>query len=122
MRIGEFARRVGLTPSTVRFYEERDMFSPGQITRGANGYRDFGEDAVQRMQLVLAGRDAGFSLQDMRTRMAHWAEMDDADRRALLIEQLAVIERRHEELARSRATILGALAVLEERAEPAAAD
>lgn len=118
MRIGEFARRVGLTPSTVRFYEERDMFSPGQISRGANGYRDFGEAAVQRMQLVLAGRDAGFSLQDMRTRMAHWADMDDAERRELLTEQLDVIERRREELERSRATILHALAVLEGRRAP----
>ncbi|MBK0331647.1 MerR family transcriptional regulator [Brachybacterium sp. MASK1Z-5] len=118
MRIGEFARRTGLTPSTVRFYEERDMFNPGQITRGPNGYRDFGEDAVQRVRLVLAGRDAGFSLQDMRTRMAHWVEMDDTERRDLLTEQLDVIERRREELERSRATILDALAVLEERRRP----
>lgn len=115
MQIGEFARRAGITPSTVRYYEERSMFSPGQIVRGANGYRRFTEEALRRVELVLAGRAVGFSLDDMRTRMGRWDEMADPERRQILEEQLRVLDERLAELSRRRQTVVNTLAVLDSR-------
>ncbi len=46
MRIGELARRSGLAPSAIRYYEREDMFSSGQIDRGSNGYRDYSISAA----------------------------------------------------------------------------
>jgi len=40
MRIGELARRAGVTVKAVRYYESLGLLSAG---RSANGYRDFDE-------------------------------------------------------------------------------
>lgn len=109
MRIGELARRTGVAPSAIRFYEERDMFSPGQINRLANGYRDYTPQAQRRVELILAGRAAGFSLTEMRDRMTHWDGMSDEERAVLLEEQLDVIDGRLAELRRARDTVQAAL-------------
>jgi len=116
MRIGELARLTGLAPSAIRYYEERDMFSPGQVRRSPNGYRDYTPEARQRIELILAGRAAGFSLDDMRHRMQHWATMDDAERIAILAEQQDQLDQRIAALTRSREGIAHVLGVLRERA------
>lgn len=112
MRISELARRTGVAPSAIRFYEDRDMFSPGQINRLANGYRDYAPDAQRRVELILAGRAAGFSLTEMRERMTHWDGMSEGERAALLAEQLEVIDGRIAELAHARDTVTAALVAL----------
>ncbi|MGX1931615.1 MerR family transcriptional regulator [Microbacterium resistens] len=109
MRISELAQRTGLAPSAIRYYEQQDMFSPGQIARHPNGYRDYGPAAVRRIELIAAGRAAGFSLAQMRTRMRDWDTMGRAQRAALLDEQLRVLDERIAELTRGRDAVRGAL-------------
>lgn len=115
MRIGELSRRTGLPPSTIRHYEREDMFSPGQVVRLANGYREYGPEAIRRVELILAGRLAGFSLEQMRTQLRDWDTMDDAERLAALEAQLDVIDARAAELERGRNAIRAACQVLRER-------
>lgn len=115
MRIGELARLTGLAPSAIRYYEERDMFSPGQVIRLRNGYRDYTPQARRRLELVLAGRAAGFSLDDMRHRMEHWEGMPDSERVAILAEQQERLEERIAALAASRDGVLRALEMLRAR-------
>jgi len=60
VRIGELARRTGVSVRALRFYEERGVLRP---RRTANGYRDFAPEAVQtvaHVQLLLA---AGLKLE-----------------------------------------------------------
>lgn len=115
MRIGELSRRTGLAPSAIRHYEREDMFSPGQVVRGPNGYREYGPEAVRRLELILAGRNAGFSLEQMRTQLRDWDTMSDAQRLAALEGQLAVIDERRAELERGREAVRLARDVLRER-------
>lgn len=115
MRIGELSRRTGLAPSAIRHYEREDMFSPGQVVRGPNGYREYGPEAVRRLELILAGRNAGFSLEQMRTQLRDWDTMNDAQRLAALEGQLAVIDERRAELERGREAVRAARDELRER-------
>lgn len=119
MRIGKLARLTGLAPSAIRYYEERDMFSPGQVVRLPNGYRDYTPAAQRRLELVLAGRAAGFSLHDMRHRMEHWEDMTDGERIALLAEQQELLEERIVALTESREGIVRALEMLRDRSPDA---
>ena len=112
MRISELARRTGVAPSPIRFYEDRDMFSLGQVRRLPNGYRDYTPEAQRRVELILAGRAAGFSLTEMRERMTHWDGMREREKAALLAEQLEVIDGRIAELAHARDTVRAALVAL----------
>ena len=44
MRIGELARRAGVSVKAVRYYESIGLLAPA---RTENGYRSFGEDHVR---------------------------------------------------------------------------
>jgi len=57
MKVSELARRAGVAPSAVRFYEETGVLPPA--ARGENGYRDYGDEALARLSLVVALRRLG---------------------------------------------------------------
>ncbi|MGM9482663.1 MerR family transcriptional regulator [Roseateles sp. NT4] len=65
MKIGELATRTGLAPSAIRFYESQGLLPPAR--RAGNGYRVYGEDAVQRLQIVTLSQSFGLSLDSLRT-------------------------------------------------------
>ena len=64
MRIGELAEATGTTAKTLRFYEDRGLLPPPRRTPG--GYRDYGEDALARLDFIKRGRTAGLSLAQIR--------------------------------------------------------
>lgn len=101
MRIGELARLTGVAPSAIRYYEARDMFSPGQIIRSHSGYRDYGQAARRRLELILAGRAVGLPLEQMRTQMQDWDIMSDHERAGLLKQQRRILTNSIAELSRS---------------------
>ena len=57
MRIGELAAATGTTTKTLRFYEDSGLLPPAE--RAANGYRDYGQDAVNRLDFIHRGRPPG---------------------------------------------------------------
>ncbi|MER7754115.1 helix-turn-helix domain-containing protein [Kitasatospora sp. NPDC097643] len=60
--IGEVARRAGVSVSALRFYEEKGLIA----SVGRRGLRrQFGEDVLERLQLIAAGRAAGFTLAEI---------------------------------------------------------
>lgn len=97
MKIGELADLVGLKPSAIRFYESSGLLPAGR--RGLNGYRDYGADAVQRLQLIQLAQRLGFSLESLRGLFATGA--DELPKDELLRRMLA----RREEIARLRAEL-----------------
>lgn len=62
MRIGELARRTGATTRALRYYEQRGLLGSG---RGANGYRDYGPEAVVRVRNIRRLLEAGLSSDDV---------------------------------------------------------
>ena len=64
MRIGELAAATGATTKTLRFYEESGLRP--QTERAANGYRDYGPEALSRLDFIRRGRAAGLTLAQIR--------------------------------------------------------
>jgi DNA-binding transcriptional MerR regulator len=96
MQIGELARRVGTTTDTVRFYEKSGWL-PRAARRG-NAYRDYGEDEVDHLRLLIELRRLGLPLADAATiagwcHAGHCAETTGA-LPALLHEQRAEVASR----------------------------
>ena len=83
--IGEVARRVGVRPSTVRYYEARGLITPFGRT---GGKRIYGQEAVERMVLISFAKAVGFSLAEIRKLLdgfphdtpagARWSELASA--------------------------------------------
>jgi len=65
--IGEVARRVGVRPSAVRYYEARGLITPFGRT---GGKRVYGQEAVERMALISFAKAVGFSLTEIRKLLA----------------------------------------------------
>ena len=64
LKIGELARRAGVTTKAIRFYETRRILPPA--TRGANGSRLYGEDAIEMLRFIKQGSGLGLTLAEIR--------------------------------------------------------
>ena len=64
MDIAEVAKRSGLAPSTLRFYEERGLIA----SVGRQGLRrQFAPGVLDQLALIALGQAAGFSLDEIGT-------------------------------------------------------
>jgi MerR family redox-sensitive transcriptional activator SoxR len=63
MKIGELARRAGLNPSAIRYYEKVGVLNSPHRTSGQRRYAD---DALDRVLLVRFASEMGFSLPEIR--------------------------------------------------------
>lgn len=68
MRIGELARRVGVDPRTIRYYESIGVLP--EPARAPSGYRDYDEEDVERLRFIRAAQGLGLRLNDIAEVMA----------------------------------------------------
>lgn len=64
-RIGEFSKIVKLTVKTLRFYEEAGLFRPARID-DFTGYRYYTTEQLYPLQRIVAFRQAGFSIVEIK--------------------------------------------------------
>jgi len=62
VRVSELARRVGIAPSAVRWYEEVGVLPTAP--RRDNGYREYDDEDVARLRLVVSLRRLGVGPED----------------------------------------------------------
>jgi DNA-binding transcriptional MerR regulator len=63
VRIGELARRTGVATKTIRYYEEIGVLPDPDRT--ANDYRDYSEEAVDRLNFVRDAQATGLTLAEI---------------------------------------------------------
>ena len=64
LAIGEVARRAGMQPSALRFYESVGLLPPA---RRVNGRRRYDQQVVQLLRVVQLAQKAGFTVAEIRT-------------------------------------------------------
>jgi DNA-binding transcriptional MerR regulator len=67
-KIGELAKRTGVSIRTLHHYDEIGLLSPSHRTE--SGHRLYGREEVVRLQQVLSLRQSGFSLEQIREMLA----------------------------------------------------
>lgn len=65
MKIGELAKRTGITVRTLRYYDEIGLLSPTE--RMESGYRIYGPKEIERLQRIISLRHLGLSLKEILT-------------------------------------------------------
>jgi MerR family copper efflux transcriptional regulator len=60
MNVSEVARRAGIAPTAVRFYERRGVLPAA--ARRENGYREYTDDDLCRLRLVVSLRSIGLDV------------------------------------------------------------
>ncbi|KQM81234.1 MerR family transcriptional regulator [Agromyces sp. Leaf222] len=119
MRIGEIARRAGVSTRLVRYYEQQGLLAS---TRESNGYRDYDEADVDRVQHIANLVQSGVATKLVKELL----ELEDAAAEArpscpravaeMLAAELAGLEERIACLSRSRDSIRDYLARTEHTA------
>jgi DNA-binding transcriptional MerR regulator len=103
LRIQEVAADTGLTPRTIRYYEELGLLAPAARSEGA--YRLYDAEDLERLRFIRGLRDdAGFSLAEIgqlledeaaraRNRATFRSTSDAGQRRAILEDAIARVDR-----------------------------
>ncbi len=69
MRIGDFSKLSRVSVKTLRFYDEMDLLKPVNVDP-LTGYRFYEYDQLLRLYRILALKDLGFSLEEIRRLLA----------------------------------------------------
>jgi len=125
VRIGEMAKKYGVTLRTLRFYEDKGLLNPQRD----GSTRLYTRRDRARLKLILLGRKVGFSLRDVKQMMDLYdptgsntkqlrLTLDKSEKQlARLQKQRALIEDAINELSNSMAAVRQMLA---ERSAPQA--
>lgn len=65
MRIGELAQKAGVTPRTIRYYEDLGLLGPSE--REGKGFRYYTELELARLRKIDALKGLGLSLEEIRS-------------------------------------------------------
>jgi DNA-binding transcriptional MerR regulator len=116
MRIGELARRSGLSTSRIRFYEAKGLLNV--VSRKANGYREYPADALMILGIIIGAQRTGFSLDEIRqilpADLSNWrrGELMDALRR-----KIADIEQMEKRLGQSKRQLYALIRKIEGKSD-----
>ncbi|HEX6946037.1 MAG TPA: MerR family transcriptional regulator [Acidimicrobiia bacterium] len=101
MKIGELARKTGVSTATIRFYEQLGLLAPA---RAENGYRRYEPSSVDRIRFIRDAQTSGLSLTEIGTilEMKAAGESTCSHVIRLLESHLRSIDRQAAELARTR--------------------
>lgn len=99
-QIGEVARAAGVSVRTLHHWEEVGLVVPAG--RGPNGYREYGERDVARVRSVVAWRELGLSLDDIRLLLNDGVTTDLLEQQhALLTEEADRVVARRDAVRRA---------------------
>lgn len=65
MKIKELAAQLHISARTIRFYEEKGMIAP--VKHPDNGYRYFTEREAVRLRMIMALREFGMSVEEVKS-------------------------------------------------------
>jgi MerR family copper efflux transcriptional regulator len=104
MNVRDAALKSGLPSKTVRYYDEIGLVVPD---RRRNGYRDYDDQAVQKLAFLKRARQLGFSIDDCRRLLSLYEDKDraSADVKELAKQHLLEIDKRLDELKHLRKTL-----------------
>jgi len=111
-QIGELAKRTGVSVRALRHYDEIGLLVPSE--RSFAGYRLYSDLEVRRLYRILALRQVGMGLEQIRALL----QAGRADVRGTVRAQLQALDRQRELQERLRARLQAILEVLDRQAEP----
>jgi DNA-binding transcriptional MerR regulator len=91
LKIGDVAKKTGITLRTLRYYEELSLIEPDNRSKG--NFRLYHPNIIQRVQFINSLKKLDFSLEEIRDIVgpAHTLETDrdiiDRTRKALLVKK-----------------------------------
>lgn len=111
MLIGELSKRSGLSRHTIRFYEKHGLISVGRKDRRFNNYKEYSEEALQRLMSVKLIKSFGFTLNEA-IELLDMIDANDATCNNVadkIEEKVSILDEKIKELIRIRTLLLNGL-------------
>lgn len=96
MTSGEIAKKAGISQKAVRLYDEKGLLKPSDYSEG--NYRLYDNEALLVLEKIIALKQIGFSLEEIRDNLTESREENILD---TLKEQIALMEAKRYELERA---------------------
>jgi len=116
MKIGELAKRSGLSAATIRFYESKGLITA--VSRKANGYREYPLEAVAVLNIIANAQQTGFTLDEIRQAMpgnlSNWKHEELV---GMLKKKVADIEAMELKLAQGKSQLQNMIKLIEGKPE-----
>lgn len=116
MTIGELAKKAGVNPQTLRYYEREGLLSE-PWRAGSGRYRMYGNEHEARLHFILRAKELGFSLKEIQALMSlsegSEAHCDEIKAQAKL--KVADIDHKIRDLRRVRRALVERIEACEER-------
>ena len=64
MHIGRVAKKIGLTPDAIRFYERNALLQ--RAPRTAGGFRQYADTDIETLSFIRQAQGLGFTLKEVR--------------------------------------------------------
>lgn len=92
-KIGEFAKLTNVSVKTLRYYDEINLLKPEEVDL-FSGYRYYSDRQKEDLELILALKEAGFSLEEVKRNKDNYSdEVMRKKKETLLMEQERLDER-----------------------------
>ena len=107
--IGQLAKAAGVGVETVRFYERKGLLDAP--ARKRSGYRQYGDEAVERLKFIRRAQQVGFTLKEIHDLLALRDDPDArrADVRERAAGKVADIDAKVRDLLAMRASLVNLL-------------
>jgi len=90
--IGEFAKRVGTTKDTVRFYTRLGLLAAVERRAGSREYAAYEVPQIERYEFIEFCKELGFSLRDIREALREMDAGTFTDRRKKTLVETKIVE------------------------------
>lgn len=98
MNIAEVAKKYGVTPDTIRYYEKAGLIPAAP--RRASGIRNFDEKTCNWLEFIVCMRSAGLTIETLTeyVRLYKKGKSTVSERKNLLVNQREELRRKKEEI------------------------
>lgn len=101
MKIGEFARKLGVSTDTLRYYEKHGLLT--HSSRSQSGYRIYTDTDIKQMSFILRAKNVGFSLSEIKELLQikiHKDQHSCHEVKEMTLQKRDLVAQRIEELTR----------------------
>lgn len=104
MLIGELAQRVNVPIDTIRFYEKQGLLDGNHFVRRRNGYKEYNEAAVKRLELILCAKRLRFTLKEIKSFVNELEsnQLSPQQKKAALESKITIIDNQITELKETK--------------------
>jgi DNA-binding transcriptional MerR regulator len=107
VKIQELAEQTGLTAYTIRFYEKEGLLDRRHVHREDNNYRNYSDEAIERLKLVKKFQGVGCSLAELKDILQDHDTHARSNQEVMewICQKMREIERRKDELDQMLGTL-----------------